>query len=303
MATRGARAGASEPSGAFSRALVGAGALGSRRPLWAGIGLGFVAALSTVLVAARSPDVVGAIEAAEGPPGAVSIAGEPLSPGATTAPTASAAKRAFATPDELDAADTLEKLIALGETYPDDPALVKRLAIAHAGKNDHSGAIRAVRKLARLSPTTVGEDAIQQVVVRAANGPPDVMELAFELMREGMGAVGPDLLFTIATTASTSKSPKERADRALGEEKVRSAATPALLIAIELRATKNSCDRKKLFPRARDEGDERSLPFLTPLLASDGCGFLGTGDCLKCLGGRQDLREAITAIQSRKGGK
>lgn len=292
-------------SGAFARVVTTAGGLGSRRPVLAGVGLAVVAFLCVGLTAARSPEVVAAIEAADGPAvdGFAPSAG-PLPPGVTAAPSASPAARAFATPDELDAADSLEKMVALGDKYPEDPAVVKRLAIAHAGKNDHSGAIRAVRKLARISPPTVAEDAIQQVVVRAANGPPDVMELAFELMQDGMGAVGPDLLYTIAIAPSMGKLPKERAEKALASEKVRAAATPALLVAADLRATKNSCDRKKLFPRARDEGDARSLPFLTPLLASDGCGFLGTGDCLKCLGGRQDLREAITAIQARdKGGK
>jgi hypothetical protein len=126
------------------------------------------------------------------------------------------------------------------------------------------------------------------------------MELAFELMEEGMGPAGPDLLFTLATTQATPKATKDRADRALGTEPVRNLASPSLRIALDLRGTKSSCDRKKLFPRARDEGDARSLPYLTPLLATSGCGFLGTGDCLKCLGGRQDLREAIGAIQARE---
>ena len=61
--------------------------------------------------------------------------------------------------------------------------------------------------------------------------------------------------------------------------------------------------------QVRDDEVSRSVRVFLLLallaLATDGCGFLGTGDCLKCLGGRQDLREAISAIQGREktGGK
>lgn len=286
--------------GAWQRTLLRAGTLGSRRPVMAGAGLAAVALACSVLVAARPAEVVAAIEASDAEPGTVTATAGEAPKGAGPAATGEAApKKQFATPDELDAADSLPKLVALGEAYPEDPAVLKRLAIAHSGKGDHSAAIRAVRKLGRTSPTTVGEDAIQQVVLRAAGGPPEVQELAFELLQDGMGAAGADLLYTLATTQSTPKAAKDRAERALATDKVRGAASPALLIALDLRAEKSSCDRKKLFPRARDEGDARSLPFLTPMLATSGCGFLGTGDCLKCLGGRQDLREAISAIQGR----
>lgn len=293
------------PGGAWQRALHRAGSLGSRRPVAAGAGLGVVALACAALVVARPAEVVAAIEASEAAPGAMPTApGEAPKNGGPAAPDPAKPKRQLATPDELDAADTLPKLITLGETYPEDPAVLKRLATAHSGKNDHSAAIRAVRKLGRISPPTVGEEAIRQVVLRAAGAAPDVQELAFELMQDGMGPAGADLLWTVATTPSSPKSAKDRADRALATEKVRAAASPALLVALDLKAEKSSCDRKKLFPRARDDGDARSLPFLTPMLATSGCGFLGTGDCLKCLGGRQDLREAISAIQGRdKSGK
>lgn len=288
--------------GGWERALVGAGSLGSRRPVLAGAGLGALALVCVLAVAVRPARVVAAIEAVDAPPGspaAIAAAkGEPL-PDGDDGETPAPPKKQYATPDELDSADTLPKLVVLGEQYPEDPAVLKRLAIAHSGKGDHSAAIRAVRKLSRLSADTTGEDAIVQVVQRAAAGSPEVQELAFELMQDGMGPGGPDLLFELATTTATPKPARDRAERALASEPVRKLATPALLVAMDLRATKSSCERKKLFPRARDEGDARSLPFLTPLLATSGCGFLGTGDCLKCLGGRQDLREAITAIQAR----
>lgn len=277
-----------------------AGSLGGTKAVLAAIGLAAFAGIAVTMTVMRSPDVIAAIEQADGATSAeVAAPGEPGS-GPTVAPSGSApAKRAFATPDELDAADTAEKLAKLSETYPEDPAVHKRLAIAYAAKNDFSAAIRSVRKLARLAPPMVQEDAIQQVVLRAANGPPDVMELAFDLMEDGMGQAGSELIYTIAITDKMGKLPKERAEKALLAEKARKNATPALLIAVDLRATKSPCERKKLFARARDEGDGRSLPFLTPLLSSDGCGFLGTGDCYKCLGGRGDLREAVTAIQTR----
>jgi hypothetical protein len=292
----------SEARGPTDRALALAGSLGSTKATLSMIGLLGFAALAVTMTAMRSDDVVTSIERADDPAAVAATPGGPTDgpAGPSITPSASAAaKRAFATPDELDGADSPEKLTKLAETYPDDPAVQKRLAIAFAAKNDHSSAIRAVRKLARLAPAMLAEDAIHQVVLRAANGTPDVMELAFDLMEDGMGPAGAELLYTIAITDKMGKMPRERAEKALLGDKVRKNASPALLIAIDLRSTKSPCERKKLFVRARDEGDTRSLPYLTPLLSSDGCGFLRTGDCYKCLGGRGDLREAVTAIQAR----
>jgi hypothetical protein len=289
----------------MSPLLRAAAELGEQRPLLSALGLGAVASACVVMVALRSPEAVAAIEA----DGAPASSDGPSSGSSAAAPGGSASaeappKKVFATPDELDAADTAEKLAALGEAYPEDPAVIKRLAISHSGKGDHSAAIRAVRKLARIAPTMTAEDAIQQIVLRAANGPPEVMELSFELMQEGMGPAGPDLLYVIATNAQMGKLPRDKAEKALATEKVRQLASAALVVAVDLRGTRSGCEKKTLFPRARDVGDARSLPHLTPLLATDGCGFLGTADCLKCLGGRQDLREAIAAIQGReKAGK
>jgi len=293
----------SESRGPVDRAIAFMGSLGALKAPLAGAGLVSVAVMAVALTAMRPVEVVSAIELADGPvaPGALPADGEGAPAPSASASASTAPKRLYATPDELDSAETVDKLAKLADDYPEDPAIQKRLALACAAKNDHSGAIRAVRKLARLAPPMVGEDAIQQVVQRAANGAPDVMELAFDLMENGMGAGGPELLYTIAITDKMGKLPRDRAEKALLGEKVRKTASPALAIAIDLRATKSPCERKKLFARARDEGDTRCLPYLTPLLASNGCGFLGTGDCYKCLGGRADLREAVSAIQGRDG--
>ena len=82
-----------------------------------------------------------------------------------------------------------------------------------------------------------------------------------------MGSAGPDLLFELVTTTSTAKYPKERAAKQLDDAAVRALATPALLIALELRGVL-PCARKPLLARARDAGDARSLAYLKPLLAA-----------------------------------
>jgi hypothetical protein len=140
----------------------------------------------------------------------------------------------------------------------------------------------------------------------AANAKPEAAALAFELMAKSMGSRGPDLLYDLASAPSVGKLPKDRAEKLLKDAAVKSLATPALLIANELRTT-SGCGRKPLFPRAAKDGDGRALGLLKPLLVTNGCssgGFLGKlvgdrSDCFRCLGNRADLRDAVEVIEKR----
>jgi hypothetical protein len=114
-----------------------------------------------------------------------------------------------------------------------------------------------------------------------------------------MGSTGPDLLFELVTTSTTAKFPKERAAKQLDDPAVRALASPALLIAIDLRAAL-PCARKPLLPRARDAGDGRSLQYLKLVVPTTGCGFFRRGDCYDCFGNRAELKEAIAAIEARR---
>jgi hypothetical protein len=191
------------------------------------------------------------------------------------------------------------KVTATASAQASTPGAHRALALTHAAAGRTTEALLEVRELLRISPGSAADAAIAEIVNQAARetGPP--REEAFALMESGMGAHGPDLLLAIAMDSTAPSTVREDAEKSLAKKKVARGASKAVRVAMALRAARNPCDRKEHLERAREEGDERSLPSLTPLLATDGCGFLGTGDCYKCLGDRSQVRAAIEAIQAR----
>src|SRR5207237_8630804 len=126
---------------------------------------------------------------------------------------------------------------------------------------------------------------LQSIGMRAANGPPALQERALSLMATGMGSVGPDLLYELTTAPSVARPVKQKALDLTKRDDVRKAASPALLIALDLR-DHPGCARKDYLGDAEKSGDARSLAFLTPLQASKGCGLFAMSDCYACFGNR-----------------
>jgi hypothetical protein len=85
----------------------------------------------------------------------------------------------------------------------------------------------------------------------------------------------------------------------LGEPKVREKASPALRIAVEMRAAIGCNKKYDLLDRAQSNGDRRTLVQLRPLVSQKGCGFLGLGDCWSCMRRGTKLSDAVKAITER----
>ena len=268
--------------------------------LFSWLGLLGILGVVTLAVALRSPRSITALENSSSASGASASRGhaaraepdddEPP-PAPTTAPSA-----------DLDAARA-GGLVALGplaQKFPSDAAVLKALMLAHASdKAGYSAAVGVARRLFDVAPASTTDEDVRRVLLLGANGPPDVAAQAFELIATRMGSTGPDLLFELVTTSSTAKYPKERAAKQLDDPAVRALASPALLVALELRAAL-PCGRKPLLAKARDNGDARSLSYLKPMLPTTGCGFFRRGDCYDCFANRADLKEAIAAIEARR---
>src|SRR5262249_8977336 len=154
-------------------------------------------------------------------------------------------------------------------------------SLAHGGK-DPAGAIRALRHLLEVAPETRSDQTVQQALLDLANGPAaETATEAFDVIRNQMGSVGPDLVFELAQNA-TRKYAKEHAPAALDDAALMKAASPGLLIADELRR-KTPCARKGSVPKAAAEGDARALPFLRQMVATRPCGGIAAlfrgGEC------------------------
>lgn len=189
-------------------------------------------------------------------------------------------------------------LEALLNKYPRDLYVLKALVSAYSMQKNHAGAISAATRLLHAAPAFATDSDIEQALIMAANGPPNASAVALDLISTRLGARGPDLLYELLISPNIGKLPKDRAARLLREPSVQKLASPALLIAIDLRNTP-PCARKALYERAREHGDARSMVFLKPMASNSGCGFLKRSDCFGCLEPRKELFDTIAAIQKR----
>ena len=124
------------------------------------------------------------------------------------------------------------------------------------------------------------------------------------MLEAGLGELGPDVLFDLALARGNPKLAR-RAQEVIEKPAFGPRASKALRVALELRAAKKmspgeSCRvRRELFARAKEEGDTRSVPYLSELTSTRGCGFLRRGDCFPCLHNDGLLTEAINAARAR----
>jgi hypothetical protein len=275
---------------------------GTTRLAWLGLALTTAGIFAAVLL--RNPRAIQMLEESE-PERGRSAAPAPIVSSAR--PSASAAPRLppgrTAPADELDAAllGGVAALSALAQKYPDDPVVLKALMILHASdRAGYANAVSIAKHLFELDPNTKLDDDLRKAMLRVVNGPVDVAGVALDALASKMGPVGPDLLNEVANEPSMGRFPRDRAGRLLESAEVRKLASPALLIAMALRAA-GPCKRKELFERAETDGDARALPFLKPLQSTTGCSKLLVmkGDCFACLGNRATLNKAVKAIEAR----
>lgn len=261
--------------------------------------------VSTLAVAAigRSEQILAALEQDDG---------------TTTAPAASAPSAAIdtpaerrvsspparATPDDirLATAQGAPALRELARRHPADSGVLLALVKAEAaGFGDRSAAMETARRLLEIDPSAARDPQLERAIVTTATGPDEAAaKRALDLMAGPLGPRGPELLFDLVIAPGTAKATRDRASTLLADPAVRRLASPALLVALDLRAT-SVCGRKALLDRAREHGDGRSLALLRPMLVTTGCGMFKRTDCHPCLGSRNDVREAIAAIQQRQG--
>ena len=300
------------------------------RAMVAGFGIASIAVLVSAAVFFRSAEDVDALEesvtgegaeaSASGAASAAvsSIAGQPSASAVAGEPAKSAAlpegdpKGAGASPSiivpEGDRAGDQElstarasgsaALEALLKKHPRDLYVLKALVSAYSLQKNHVGAISAASRLLSAEPSFATDSDIEQTLIMAANGPPNASAVALDLISTKLGARGPDLLYELLISPNIGKLPRDRAARLLREPSVQKLASPALLIAIDLKNTQ-PCARTALYGRAREHGDARSMVFLKPMASKTGCGFLKRSDCFGCLEPRKELFDTIAAIQKR----
>jgi hypothetical protein len=128
--------------------------------------------------------------------------------------------------------------------------------------------------------------------------------VALDFALSSLGATGADLAFDVWSSTKSSKDDADvnkAAKNYIDGNAIRSKATPALLIALDLNKAKTCGDFKDLLPRVEKDADSRSSPKLKKLSERRGCGIFGWGDCYGCLRTGSDLSDAAKAAESRPG--
>lgn len=161
--------------------------------------------------------------------------------------------------------------------------------------------LQAYKKALGLDPALAKDAALVADVRKAALHSSTTNE-ALELALGQLGSRGADLAYDVWSSSRSSKDQAEVARLAkvvVDGTAIRSKASPALLVALDLAKAKSCGDYKTVLPRAKDTADGRSLTRLKSLTARRGCGFLGLGDCFSCLRGSDALDQAVKSAEGR----
>jgi serine/threonine protein kinase len=228
----------------------------------------------------------------------------PSPQGATPEPSAAPSSEVIERAPAQELADAVGKgidgLLPLAERFPRDPAVLKPLVLAFASRaTGLADAMEITKRLLQVAPEEARDSDLRFLVKKAAVTPGEASRLAFELMSNQMGSIGPDLLYELYLGSPKAS---KRANELLESDAVKQKASPALLVALDLRKTDSCAGRVKFLTRAAQLGDERSVAVLAPLAASakKGCGKWKKQPCPPaCPAEAQRYNETVARINAR----
>ncbi|HEX4513609.1 MAG TPA: hypothetical protein VH054_08740, partial [Polyangiaceae bacterium] len=189
---------------------------------------------------------------------------------------------------------------AIATDNPTRPEPQRILFQAHAGKGDTKDALADAAQWLALDPNAQRDTQLTGVVKAAAASKEDEVG-AFGLLESGkMGATGADILYDMAYGSGQPQAISSHAKKSLAHGDAARNASPALQVAIDLRAAKDCDSKKELLAQAGANGDARALAIIETYANKGGCGFLGMRDCYGCMRKDDTLEKATAAIKSRQ---
>jgi eukaryotic-like serine/threonine-protein kinase len=212
---------------------------------------------------------------------APTVSAAPPAPTATATATAAPAN----VPTEIDGANADE--------------WAERLKI-YAGRKEWRPGAKALLALGQLDPARLtGRDLRTEVsaIVAGIGFETSFAESdqVFDALENQLGSGGLDVLFHVVLTRGGTKGSR-RASAILSKPETLARATPALRIAIELRKA-NCVEKRALFARAVEEGDERALHAL--MIARDARCSNKRDPC--CFREDSEIADAILKLRTRLG--
>ncbi len=221
---------------------------------------------------------------------------------ALLSPARDGARLGAALSDDPSGAATSARAIAIIQARPEAERTAsdwRALALEHAANEDLGSALTALRRALAGERKLANDPALVALVRRAADDP-EQMTTALDLAAT-MGAPGADVLFGVWSAAlgdPARRTAATLADERLGRPEVRSQASDALAVALELRPGKTCLEYKKLMPKAVAHADARAEPYLAKLSKRELCRAGGRFsfrqvDCWACLRAESDLPKAL----------
>jgi serine/threonine-protein kinase len=253
--------------------------------------VGLLAAIVLVVVALTSSP--------SSPPSAARVS-TPVPPAGAAPVSATLASKPPTAELEAARAKGAPGLEALAERYPKNLDLLLELVSAYDGQNDHARAVGAIGRALSLDPKLAEDAQISTALFKAAQAKAS-SDASFALLEGPMGSRGADIVYDLATTKGVRQNIKQRALSWLQTKEFDRASSASLNIAVALRQAQSCQQKHALLLRAKNVGDERSLSELKKLEARTGCGRRKRDDCYACLRKDDRLKQAITAIEGRKG--
>jgi hypothetical protein len=186
-------------------------------------------------------------------------------------------------PDSPAAARTDDKAVSeIQSRAPTERTAADVLVLAEA---------RAARKQARISELgrklelvpKLGRDKDTVAALKELAYDREVGNVTLRMLADLKSDIGPDLLYVVWTGTPRKTDSTELAEQLLYSKDVRTRASEALSVALDLRVEENCEDMKKVLERAIQHGDRRSLGPIVRLNNKRGCGEKKLDDCWSCL--------------------
>lgn len=203
-------------------------------------------------------------------------------------------------PKPVEEAPSAPSLAELEAKAPGTLSASELILLAEGRAERERLAARSLREKVRQSPALLSDKAVQSELLQAAR----VVQTAPDALGALASAntpLGADLLYEVWTGTPSRTDATELARALLYSAQVRPQASPALSVALQLRAAETCEQYKSVLPSALKDGDKRSLHLLAKVGSRRGCGPKKAQDCFVCLRGDADeLSATINALKSRR---
>ena len=171
--------------------------------------------------------------------------------------------------------------LSLGQSAQDvRAAQALRARLAH-----DPGLIKDPEVLAQLRKNCDNPETARQALVAIASVP---------------GPISADLIYEVWTATASRSASSDLARSLIYSKEVRSKASKALAVALDLRDAESCEKNRDLLARVSTDGDRRSFHLLNKLTRKYGCGPNKRQDCYACLRDGKELEAALKVVKTRR---